>query len=68
MGAQSVGHVLRAGRLRMMGMGIKQQMVHVNDSHLSLCSCHSAASPASDGAQNRSVMANGEVRWPLCHI
>jgi len=61
MGAWSVGHVLRAGGLRTMGMGIEQQMAHVNDGHLSLYSCHSAASPASDGARNRSVMANGEA-------
>jgi len=68
MGAWLVGHALRAGRLKMMGTGIKQQMVHVNDGHLSLYSCHSAASPASDGAWNRSVMANGEARQLLCHI
>jgi len=61
MGARSVGHALRAGRLRTMGMGIEQRMAHLNDGHLSLYSCHSAASPASDGAQNRSVMANGEA-------
>jgi len=68
MGTWLVGHALRAGGLRTMGMGIEQQMVHVNNGHLSLHSCHSAASPASDGAQNRSVMANGEVQQPLCHI
>jgi len=61
MGTWSVGHALRAGGLRTMGTGIEQWMVHINDGHLSLCSCHSAASPASDGAQNRSVMVNGEV-------
>jgi len=61
MGGWSVGHALRAGRLRTMGTGIEQQMVHINDGHLSLYSCHSAASAASDGAWNRRVMANGEA-------
>ena len=46
MGAWSVGHVLRAGGLRTMGTGIEQRMAHGNNGHLSLCSCHSAASPA----------------------
>jgi len=64
---RSVSGPCAAGRSRTVGTGIEQQMAHVNNGHLGLCS-RPHLLPHCDRAQNRGVMANGEVQRPIRNI